>query len=1138
MADSPNVINGDELDNFLYGTAGSDHINGFGGNDVLNGDLGDDTLDGGAGTDQTVLNFGGITDVNFTFTGNQSVVTNFGTKTLISIEFAYITGSENNDVITGGSGDDVINGDAGDDTIGGGDGDDAVDGGQGTDSLDGGAGTDLTGLNFSNISGLNFTFTGNQTVGTFYGTKTLTNIERAALYGSQFDDVITGGSGDDIISGDLGNDTLNGALGNDTLDGGRGTDTLDGGAGTDLTYLDFTNIAGLDFTFTGNQTVVTGLGTKTLTNIEAADIRGSDNDDLITGGAGGDFINGLLGNDTIGGGAGDDVITGHIGNDTVSGGAGNDTLNGDDGDDTLNGGSGDDDLNGDAGDDSLNGGDGTDRASLIFIDISGLDFAFTGNQTVVTGFGTKTLTDVEAASIVGSQFNDVITGGAGDDTLYGYFGSDTLYGGAGDDRLEGVAEDGLADTLQGGAGNDALIGEQDVDVARFSGPYASYSITGSLARGIVADLRSGSPDGTDTLNYVSRLQFSDGTFDRLTGTFTPDPGSNTAPTAVVLSDPSGTIAENNSGDVKVTDISVTDDGQGTNVLSLSGADAGSFEIRTDANTGAEELWFTGAADYETKTSYQVTVDVDDSSVGSSPDASSGFTLDITDVNEFAVTTPTDSDSTADAIAENATGPVRITASASDADGTTNGVSYSLVGAGGATGLTIGNFTINAGTGVVTLTTAYDREALDATGNVSVTVRASSADGSTADQSFAVAIGNVVENQTRTLTAGPDTFVAVSDDNWTIDGLAGNDSITTLAGADTVRGNGGGDVIVTGAGNDSITFSGSAGGFDEVDGGDDTDTVRALASGTIIGLRRLANVEAVTAAGFANVIIASSALADILDFTGVTLTGIGRIDAGAGDDQITGSAASDVIVGALGDDILVGGGGNDSFQVGLSAGVDSYDGGSGTDVITATAKNAVIGISSLSGIEQISNGNATNVSIAGSLLADVLDFSGTTLTQISRIDAGGGSDQVTGSTADDIILGGADDDVLAGGPGRDTLTGGGGVDTLTGGAGADKFAYANPSDSGVGALSDLVVDFSRAQSDRIDLSAIDANLNVKNDQKFSFIGSAAFSNKAGELRAEIVAGDTHIFGDVDGVNGADFEIRLDVATTLQAQDFVL
>ena len=614
-------------------------------------------------------------------------------------------------------------------------------------------------------------------------------------------------------------------------------------------------------------------------------------------------------------------------------------------------------------------------------------------------------------------------------------------------------------------------------------------------------------------------------------------GLNEAPTAVLLSDPSATLAENNSTDVKVSDIAVTDDGQGINVLSLSGTDAGSFEIRTDGTTGAEELWFTGAADYETKTSYEVTVDVDDSSVGSSPDASSGFTLDITDVNEFAVTTPTDSDSTADAIAENATGAVRITASASDADGTTNGVSYSLVGAGGATGLTIGNFTINPGTGVVTLTTAYDREALDATGNVSVTVRASSADGSTADQSFAVAIGNVVENQTCTLTAGPDTFVAVSDDNWTVDGLAGNDSITTLAGADTVRGNGGDDVIVTGAGNDSITFSGTAGGFDDVDGGDDTDTVRALASGTIIGLRRLANVEAVTAAGFANVIIASSALADILDFTGVTLTGIGRIDAGAGDDQITGSAASDVIVGALGDDILVGGG-NDSFQVGLSAGVDSYDGGSGTDAITATAKNAVIGISSLSGIEQISNGNATNVSIAGSLLADVLDFSGTTLTQISRIDAGGGSDQVTGSTADDIILGGADDDVLAGGPGRDTLTGGPGADTLTGGAAADKFAYANPSDSGLGALSDLVVDFSRAQSDRIDLSAIDANLNVKNDQKFSFIGSAAFSNKAGELRAEIVAGDTHIFGDVDGVNGADFEIRLDVATTLQAQDFVL
>ena len=52
---------------------------------------------------------------------------------------------------------------------------------------------------------------------------------------------------------------------------------------------------------------------------------------------------------------------------------------------------------------------------------------------------------------------------------------------------------------------------------------------------------------------------------------------NEAPTAVVLSNTVTSTAENG-GDVKVADIAITDDALGTNVLSLSGADAASFSI--------------------------------------------------------------------------------------------------------------------------------------------------------------------------------------------------------------------------------------------------------------------------------------------------------------------------------------------------------------------------------------------------------------------------------------------------------------------------------------------------------------------------------------------------------------------------------
>jgi hypothetical protein len=65
----------------------------------------------------------------------------------------------------------------------------------------------------------------------------------------------------------------------------------------------------------------------------------------------------------------------------------------------------------------------------------------------------------------------------------------------------------------------------------------------------------------------------------------------------------------------VADIAVTDDALGANVLSLSGADASAFEIRTNSSTSAKEPSFKGGADYEVKATYAVTVAVDDGAVG-------------------------------------------------------------------------------------------------------------------------------------------------------------------------------------------------------------------------------------------------------------------------------------------------------------------------------------------------------------------------------------------------------------------------------------------------------------------------------------------------------------------------------------------
>src|SRR5262249_14945588 len=113
---------------------------------------------------------------------------------------------------------------------------------------------------------------------------------------------------------------------------------------------------------------------------------------------------------------------------------------------------------------------------------------------------------------------------------------------------------------------------------------------------------------------------------------------NQAPTGLVLNNQITSIAENTStaSRIKVADVALVDDGLGTNNFTVTGADAGSFEVD---NLGLY-LKAGTVLDFETKTSYSVTVAVDDPTVGGSPDASAPFTLHVTDVaNEGPPGTP-------------------------------------------------------------------------------------------------------------------------------------------------------------------------------------------------------------------------------------------------------------------------------------------------------------------------------------------------------------------------------------------------------------------------------------------------------------------------------------------------------------------
>ncbi|HMP55815.1 MAG TPA: M10 family metallopeptidase C-terminal domain-containing protein, partial [Novosphingobium sp.] len=240
----------------------------------------------------------------------------------------------------------------------------------------------------------------------------------------------------------------------------------------------------------------------------------------------------------------------------------------------------------------------------------------------------------------------------------------------------------------------------------------------------------------------------------------------------------------------------------------------------------------------------------------------------------------------------------------------------------------------------------------------------------------------------------------------------------------------------------------------------------------------------------------------------------------------------------GNDVLLGGAGNDRFYIGTSSGVDNIDGGDGFDVIQAAADNAVLRLSGISGIERINGNGFANFVILGGSAADFMDFSAIQLLQVAIIDSGGGNDTVIGSAGADNLFGNSGSDSLVGGGGADRLTGGVGLGNPGSGAGGGRFIYASALESRTGSLADRIADFTPG-SDRIDLSALDADSATEGDQALAFIGSTPFvASGIGQVRVISAGVDSLIQVDLDGNGLAEMEIRLTGAPVLTAVDFVL
>jgi large repetitive protein len=273
-----------------------------------------------------------------------------------------------------------------------------------------------------------------------------------------------------------------------------------------------------------------------------------------------------------------------------------------------------------------------------------------------------------------------------------------------------------------------------------------------------------------------------------------------------------------------------------------------------------------------------------------------------------------------------------------------------------------------------------------------------------------------------------------------------------------------------------------------------------------------------------------------------------------DVSFDGSAETDgyfLTYGGLGNDTVIGGQQDDGFFFGFGrwgAG-DSVDGQGGAmdqlglQGVYSGASAIAFGAGQIANIEMIVllTGGDTRFGSGGAPYSydltmnegnvaggESMWISATTLAADETLSFNGAAETdgrfvVYGGAGQDSLTGGAGDDEMTGAGGSDTIAGGLGADTLRGGAGDDIFAYLSPGDSTAASM-DRILDF--ASGDRIDLGAIDADGDSLNgDTGFSYIGNAAFTNIAGQLRAFLDGGVWKVEGDIDGDGIADLVIEV-------------
>jgi len=692
------------------------------------------------------------------------------------------------------------------------------------------------------------------------------------------------------------------------------------------------------------------------------------------------------------------------------------------------------------------------------IKLTGVGATAAADSDITIGAGIETLT-VDSSSTA-SKVGDLVWGGAGltvtgdanltiQDTLAttattidasAFTGKLNVTVGNADDATDVGGVDVVDLTVTGGSGNDTLnVAAADINVEMLVDAGA-----GDDKVTIGADLAAASAtnagdtliggDGTDTLSMVSTIARD----------------ATTAATAGV----SGFEVLDIS-DVHDTSATLANTLAGASAVTLSaGANAGTLVLPAGANTLVIAASNAGALTVtDTSTGITDSLTISTTSLTTGVDMGNNNAFTFTGVETVTI------DTTTTGTVETDVSTITMTA---DTDGTTT---LNVIGAD----------TFHA-SGVITAN-VIDFSGMDA------------APGTATTANMGAAAASVTS-----IKGSPGNDTLVGDTKTTIEGGAGNDSITGGSGNDTLHGDAGNDTITTnggtdtvkgGDGNDTIVSAGNLSAADSIDGGDGTDTL-SVTNASLVTMQALSISDA-NSFNAAFTSVEGLLVTNTLDSTGDDfdlgyLSGVSTVTLAAGVDTtqtIDGFDSGDTLAisAALSGTSLTAkvnssaAGSTDVLNISLTEGADADYG----TLIVGNVETINIDVT-----EDTTGGNAasrtgtvgltlsqTTVAAGGSGAAQSVVITGSediaidTAVAAATIDASGLSARlattpglvmdtvftattvipgqtITGSSGADVIFGSTGGDTLTGGAGNDNFTASTGADTIDGGTGTDTF----------------------------------------------------------------------------------------------------